>query len=180
MWKYFIRLFSCSKAHDEALNKWANRFSRIELEAENLKHKIQTLQRLPRYKQATQENAQKLTLYQAQLQQIEGDAIFTNFCRNNRRDLVQKQHFRDVIADWPRFDKAKRVHSRWHVEMFRFNWATFPDWHFRISLFRKLFRIMKWHLVFSFKVAYGRVPFRLMRAFVRLKLLLTFLRLLLR
>lgn len=176
MYRFLTRLFIwTTKAEFEAINKWAYQYSREELEAESLKHKIQTLQRLPRYKQTTPDYAQKLAQLKHNLREVEGDAIFTSFVRKFRRDFLQKERemtLDERIASWGRIDKAKQAHANWQRERFRSNWSTFPDWHTRMFLLRKRFRNVKGHLALRAHITRTRLPHKIMLAFLLLKYLL--------
>lgn len=155
-----------SKEKIEAVNKWVYQFDEIELEVESLKHKIQTLQRLPRYKQTTPEHARKMAQFKLNLQQIEGSAAFAGSVKKYRRDLLKlrkegrgKIYISDFIAITEEVDKARRVWSRWQVERFKSNWWQFPDLASRMFFLKRYYYWWKWTMVFGYPITYGRLPY---------------------
>ena len=147
MFEFILRINKLSKARAEAAKKWAQQFSHVELEAESLRHKIQTLQRLPRYKQTTPDNARKLAVFKGQLQQIEGDATFVSFVRKVGQDIPKRKGTMGVLeamAELKQMARAKQIHFRWQTELFRSNWVTFPYWPTRMLLLRRQILAVKW------------------------------------
>ena len=151
MFEFLLRINRPSKARAEAAMKWAQRFSHVELEAESLRHQIQTLQRLPRYKQTTQDNARKLLLFKGQLQQIEGHATFISFVRKfglDTREKKGKMGILEVIAEQKKMERAKQIHFRWQTDLFRSNWVMCRDWSTRMFLLWRQFHAVKWNVIF--------------------------------
>ena len=152
MFEFLLKIARPSKARVEAAKRFVYRFTHVELKAESLRHKIQTLQRLPRYKQTTQDNVNNLALYKGQLRQIEGDAIFASFIRAFGRDAIERKG-KIGPADWfagnKQLERAEQIHFRWQKDIFKSNWVMIPIWPVRIHLLRRGFHDVKWHLVFK-------------------------------
>ena len=151
MFEFLLRINRPSKARAEAAIKWAQRSSHVELEAESLRHKIQTLQRLPRYKQTTQDNARNLLLFKGQLQQIEGHATLASFVRKVGLDMRKrkgKMGILDEIAVQKKLERAKQIHFRWQTDLFRSDWVMSQDLSTRMFLLWRQFHAVKWNLMF--------------------------------